>query len=113
MLIHEFTSVIRNMLSGKIDLLVGCRKLIQLRPYIDIEEDEDWLIIVGIESETDDVPLGNERLTWNLDRLRIKDAEIQTYMKKTKPLLLDACRKVLAKLETTEGRRRGRRRGRP
>lgn len=48
--------------------------------YADLGDDPDALVIRGVESETDDLPIGNERLHWNPAALAAQDAEKERYI---------------------------------
>ena len=92
-------SVIRAMLKGDIDLLYGCRRLVRLQHLVRETHSEAWLTIVGIESETDDLPLGDQKLPWSPDMLKEKEREAKAYLDKVEPILLKACQELLARFE--------------
>lgn len=83
------------MLDGRIHLLEGVRKLGSL--WFDIEDRENsaFLTIVGIDSETDHLPLGAVRAHWAKSALDIKDQEINAYLERNKDDIFSACKELL------------------
>lgn len=70
-------AIARDILSGQKDILLGARELNSLRFTVGVPEDDpDFLCFVGIDSETDALPLGTARSMWARDALEKKDAEI-------------------------------------
>jgi hypothetical protein len=59
-------SIARAVLAGKMDVLVGARDLRGLRFRVGVPDDDpDFSCFVLIESETDALPLADERSTWS------------------------------------------------
>ena len=58
--------------------------------------DPDFLPFVGIDSETDHLPIGEERQHWNPEALRERDVEIERSQEHWRDYALDACRKLMA-----------------
>ena len=56
---RDLEETLRGMLSGEIDLLDGCRLLIRYREELQRVAPDEYAIIAGVESETDDLPLGH------------------------------------------------------
>jgi hypothetical protein len=70
-------SIARQILSGEEDVLLGARELSALRFAVGLPEDDpDFLRFVGIDSETDALPLGTVRSLWSREALEEKAAEI-------------------------------------
>jgi hypothetical protein len=70
-------AIVREILSDQRDVLLGARELSALRFAVGVPEDDpDFLCFVGIESETDALPLGAARSTWSQEALAGKDLEI-------------------------------------
>jgi hypothetical protein len=97
----EAISVLREMISGKLDLVVGCRRVVKMQNQVPMPDTEAWRTIVGIESETDDVPIAEERAGWDPESLKEKENEVRAYLDDVRPMLLNACRKVLEELEAS------------
>ena len=74
---REIVAVARAILDGRVGVIEGSRRLVGLRWDVDPEqEDRELLGMVGIESQTDHLPLGKWREQWSPDALKAKDAEI-------------------------------------
>jgi hypothetical protein len=58
--------ILAHLNDGKISALVAARKLVSLRfTLVGDDLDEDWRTFVAIDSETDDLPTGEERKHWS------------------------------------------------
>jgi hypothetical protein len=67
----------QDILDGRIGVIEASRRLSSLRFGVGGDEwDPDFLTFVGIDSETDDLPVGQARQHWAPDALAKKDAEI-------------------------------------
>jgi hypothetical protein len=65
------------LIEGKIGTILASRKLAFLRhTLVGDQLDDDWRTFIGIDSETDDLPAGDERRHWAPDALAAKDIEI-------------------------------------
>jgi hypothetical protein len=97
---ERIARIAREMLSGTMDLFVGCREICALRGSGLSETDEQVLTtIIGVESETDAFPIGSERSLWDADALREKDEELSQYLHKVRPIILAACRRIIEQFE--------------
>jgi hypothetical protein len=69
--------IARNMVEGRIGALEATRALL---PFLHADPSlaipEDLTTLKGIDSETDDLPVGRIREEWHPDRLHEKDKEI-------------------------------------
>jgi hypothetical protein len=64
--------------NGDIGVLAAAQKLSLLRhTLVGDARDEDWDVFVGIDSETDHLPLEESRKNWAPDALARKDVEIK------------------------------------
>jgi len=87
------------MISGKIGIIAGVRIMSGLRFDTELpEDDEDFLALVAIDSETDDLPVGSERELWSAEALREKDIEIQRCEELYHQDAIDACERLILKL---------------
>ena len=86
------------MLSGKVDLIAGSRKLCELRYLIGEPDNPVFLPIIGFESDTDDYPLGVSRQLYNPAYLQEVEKEVAQYVQTAKPAVLAACRRILETL---------------
>jgi len=71
----EVLRISRSLLEGKIGVIVASRALASLGSELG-GMDTDFVPFVGIASETDHLPVGDERRHWAEDALRRKDAEM-------------------------------------
>lgn len=65
----EIGRIARAILAGAISFIEGAREINGLRFAADLECDPDIVPFVGIDSETDSLPLGEVRRLWNPDAL--------------------------------------------
>ena len=69
--------IARAVLAGEIGILEGTRLLVPLLNLdLKIASDEDFNFLRGVDSETDDLPVGRVRQEWHPDSLPAKDVEI-------------------------------------
>lgn len=66
------------MLAGRLSYLDGARMMLRLRAEAGLGADGDFVVFVTIESETDHLPIGEQRAYWAEDALRAKQAEIES-----------------------------------
>ena len=88
----------RKMVAGQIDLLDGCRTILSYRRQLGDHADALFLVLEGVESETDDLPGAATRELWDADALRRKEREKEEYLHRAKGPLLDACRAIITAL---------------
>jgi hypothetical protein len=74
--------ILTRFAEGKLTVLLTTRKLMSTRHVLTDGAsvgavDDDWRTFIGIDSETDDLPTGEERKHWAPDALAAKDVEIQ------------------------------------
>ena len=91
--------VARQILGGKIGIVTGARELTRMRFPSRAESDEDILVFVGIDSQTDHLPLGEVRKFWNSEVLKAKDEELKQFELWVKEQAFTACKNVIAKYE--------------
>src|SRR3989442_14359509 len=78
----KIVAICQAMLKEEIGVIPGSRRLnsleIELRHQEagSFERDEDFLTFVGIDSETDHLPVDVERKNWSVEALQRKDEEI-------------------------------------
>jgi len=91
----ELVFVATSMLGGKINLIEGVRKICSLRHAIGDPDNEVFMMIRAIESETDHFPLGQMRERCAKDYLQRVDNEMQNYIIDAKEDILKACREIV------------------
>jgi hypothetical protein len=90
----QIAAVAQAMLDRSIEPLAGCRDICQVRHQLsDVDANSSCLlVVVGIESELDDCPLGPARDHWAPAALAIKDRQRDEYLQRVQHTLEDACR---------------------
>jgi hypothetical protein len=84
------------MISGRTGIIAGSRILSGLKYELDIpEDDEDFLTFVVIDSETDDLPVGEVRAFWAPEALKEKDVEIQKCEDFYRQSATEACESII------------------
>jgi hypothetical protein len=73
----EVVSTARGMLSGAIGIVEGARRLTKLGHALGVDRDSDFTFFVGLDSETDHLPVGEVRRHWAEDALRRTDEELR------------------------------------
>ena len=101
---REISRIAAAMVAGSVDLLEGCRRVAALRKSLSDSElsDPDLLVLVGIESELDDIPHGGARELWAPAALAAKDEEGVKYLEAAREALLRACRALSARWSPRE-----------
>jgi hypothetical protein len=79
---------------GRITILEAARELVSLAHTDAIASEEDRKLIIAIESETDDLPIGDVRKLWAPDALQAKQPEIERAEALWKTEFLDACKRI-------------------
>ncbi|MBX3736271.1 MAG: hypothetical protein KF715_06270 [Candidatus Didemnitutus sp.] len=99
-------AVLVALIEGKTDTILAARKLSSLRRALAGNEfDDDWRTFTCIDSETDHLPVGEERKQWAADALAAKDVEIQhTEDRYRDPALAAACNLLRRYREPTQSR---------
>lgn len=92
---HELVAVASGMLTGGVNLIEGMRRICALRFAIEDPENEVFLPIRAMESETDSFPMGAMRSNCGEDYLKRADAEMESYLADTRDDILQACREIV------------------
>ena len=90
----RIAGVAAGVLAGSIDPLSACRRIVDLAGDDELQ-DEDILVIRGIESETDDHPGPAQRSAWDPTVLAARDADLEAYLQRVG--LRDVCARLAAK----------------
>ena len=93
----KIVAICEAMLNGKIGIIAGSRSLQSLGFELFKEHNEDFLIFLGIDSQTDHLPVDKERMNWNLEALDRKDVEISEWEKFYSDDALSQCTKLVEK----------------
>lgn len=87
------------LIAGEIGVIEACRELSALRYSFGSEYEEHFLPFVGIDSETDDLPIGPVRREWSAEALARKDIEIARCEQLYRNPALDACHTLIERLQ--------------
>jgi hypothetical protein len=83
------------VLDGRTTVLEAVRELVYLEHTDAISNEDDRKLIIGIESETDHLPVGEVRKLWAASALQEKDAEIASAKAFWKTEFLEACERIV------------------
>ena len=83
------------VLDGRTTVLEAARELVSIAHTDAIAHEEDRILIIAIESETDDLPIGEVRKLWAPYALEVKDAEIARCEELWKAQFIEACKRIV------------------
>lgn len=92
---QEIVELANLMLFGDINLIEGTRRICALRFAIDDPENEVFLPLRAIESETDAFPLGAMRSNCSAEYLKRADSDLESYLVDARDDILQACREIV------------------
>jgi len=96
---NEIVSVAKKILEGALGVIEGARILKSFRVHSAFENDEDILVAVAIDSDSDSFPIGEMRKNWSPDALCIKDKEMELIQNYYRDYLFSACDRLLKRLQ--------------
>jgi len=96
----KIVATAQRILSGELGIVAGARQLSGLRFDVGAEHDSDFIFFVGVDSETDHLPVGDTRSHWSSDVLKAKDEALQSFEASVRERALEACRSLIQKHET-------------
>jgi Protein of unknown function (DUF2489) len=82
-------------LAEEIGIIAASRRLTALGLKLFDAHDEDFIMFVAVDSETDHLPVDKERHNWSAEALERKDAEIAEAEAFYKNNVIAACRKLI------------------
>ena len=85
--------------AGELGIILGCRKIQAYRFELADDLDEDFLPFIGVDSQTDHLPVDEERRNWSLEALARKDIEIADAEEHFRDEVLSACKKIIARFD--------------
>jgi hypothetical protein len=95
---QQIVSTAKAMLDGQLSFLLGSRLLAPLRHQTDASRfDQDFLVFVAIDSQTDALPLGAVREHWDQAALARLEAEIAEAEQWASTVGANACRSLIAR----------------
>jgi hypothetical protein len=96
----KIVAIAQGILSGELGIVAGARQLSRLRFDVGAEQDSDFIFFVGVDSETDHLPVGDVRCRWSSDALKSKDEELQAYEASVRDEALRICQSFIQRYET-------------
>ena len=96
---QRIASIAATMITGHVDLLEGCRAIVQLRWNLSEPDstDPDLLYLLAVEDELEDVPAGDVRQRWAPEALAEKDRRKAEYLSRARGEILRSCQVLTAK----------------
>jgi hypothetical protein len=82
------------VLDGRTTILEAARELFPLAHTDAIADEEDRILIIAVDSETDDLPIGEVRKLWAPEALQAKETEIVRAEALWRIQFLDACKRI-------------------
>jgi hypothetical protein len=95
----KIAALARSILSGEVGVVAGARQLAARRFDVDAGHDPDFLFFVGVDSETDHLPVGEVRHHWNSEALRSKDEELRRFEASSRERAFEVCQSLIRKYE--------------
>ena len=89
----------QGVISGETGIILGCRRLQAYRFDLASEHDVDFMLFVGVDSQTDHLPVDEERQNWSSEALVRKDLEIAEAEKDFRDDVLSACHRIIARFD--------------
>ncbi len=87
----------KDILDGKINTIQGSRLILQYANQADVYEDEAFLPVIGLESETDHLFKKETNILSPAEALKKVNEEEREYIKSTKDSFFDDLRQIIEK----------------
>ena len=95
----EVMSTARGILSGAVGIVEGARRLTKLGHALGVDRDPDFIFFVGVDSETDHLPLGEVRSHWAAEALRRTDEELRECESLFRDRAFRACQSLIQRYD--------------
>jgi len=95
----KIVALAKSMLSGEVGVVAGARQLAACRFDVGAEHDPDFVFFVGVESETDHLPVGEVRRHWSSQALQAKDEELGRLEASMRERAFQVCQSLIQKYE--------------
>lgn len=92
--IKNYLEICLNYKNDEICMLEIVRYLREFSSYFNLS-DEDINFLIAVDSDTDDVPVGDFRKLWNSKKLKELDSKLTPYLVKVAPRVHEIVNKVL------------------
>lgn len=93
------------IIGGDVGLIQGCRSIVRMGRQSEGVRQDLFGVFRLVDSETDDVPMGDVRSLWDPRALAAKDQAVAEYLERVRPLVLEACERLIGKLGPPAGER--------
>lgn len=93
----QIASIARQIIRGETDVLVGCREIVRLRAVGGLQDDDVLLPILGIVSETDDLPDQSARHLFSRPFLERIEKEVAGYLDQNRADIFASCNEIIRK----------------
>jgi len=93
----RLVALANDLIEGRIGVLEASRQFSYYRSWFRAEKDPDFTTFVAIDSETDNLPMGNVRQHWAIEALEKKDIEIQQCEEFYRSDAIEAARNLVKK----------------
>ena len=95
-IIKKIIKIAEEMIIDKTNLIEGCRLLSRLSLDTDESESDFFWFIRGIDADTDDIPIGEARKKWSIQKQLEFDKQEKEYLLKKKKSIIEACQKIIS-----------------
>ena len=95
----KIRALAQSILSGELGVVEGSRHLAKLGFEVGAEDDPRFIFFVGVDSETDHLPLGEVRHHWSPDALLAKDEELKSFEISVRERAFEICRSLIDKYD--------------
>lgn len=92
--------IARQLIAGEVGVIAASRELGYLRHEVEAQVANVLVTFAGIDSETDDLPIGGVRKEWSREALQRKDQEIATAEQLYRDSAINAATELIRLLET-------------
>jgi hypothetical protein len=96
---EKMIKLIDDIEANNIYPIEGIRELLRLRNELDLSNDPAFVILIGIDSETMDFPLGLQRANYNAETLARLDKDLNQIVKEEQKNISAALEKIRSRLE--------------
>jgi hypothetical protein len=96
----DIIAIAHKMLNGGISFIEGSRLISNVRFSAELDEDPDVRVLLGIDSETDALPIGEFQQHWSEEALARKQEEIDQAEKWAREVGTKSCQNLIIRLSS-------------
>ena len=97
----DIAALLASIVRGEVCLVAGAREVVRYGDVLERLAPKENLVVLGFESETDDVPLGDVRKLWDPSALAVLEREVADYVKEVGDEVKRACGVMLERLASS------------